>query len=680
MKKFLLLLFLPFVGLAQDAQVLYKLVELPRNVNSRYHESAPLVTPDNQRLYFTVSNHPQNNEGVDNSQDIWYSDKQADGTWGPATHMEAPLNARKFNQVLTILDDGNTLLIRGGNRKKEEGFSLTFKEGNGWSRPKELEITGFEEMNKGRFSGAAISQDRSAIIIYMNEREAKPYSDLYLSKVQADGSYSKPVMIDALSTHKDEFGPYLSEEDKVMYYASNREGSLGGIDIWKVKRLDDSWLKWTEPENIGPPINTGGFDSYFSIDATGQNAFTTRTYVSADGSNMNIYGLVPKAKITVKGKVLDAETKQPLSIQLSISAPEEKVIKLETKNEGSYSFTTYQNKTFSYNGAIIGYDQLNDKIDLSGIEKDTVIEKDVFLKPIQADMVLNGYVSDSATLLPVNAWLTLTKNKQVIDSVQTGYSDGGYQLKLSGEGLYTVLVKSEDYGLKRDTLLAKVKQGTYYKEFRKDFKLKKQLKPYIISGYVFDQKTKAPLSATISLELGDSSIHKTMSDKDGFYELKTTISGVFIIRAQKVNYLNLDEEITIGEDQRFLNYTKDLYLSPIEVGKTVIINNIYFDFDKSTLLNASFPELERLKALMEQNPGITIEISGHTDDKGSDEYNLNLSEGRAQAVMNYLLSKGIDSERMQAKGYGEIKPINNNSTEEGRAQNRRVEFTILSIE
>lgn len=83
MKKLFLFLFLiPFFVFGQNEEVLYQLVKLNKEVNSRYHESAPLVTPDNQRLYFTISNHPENNEGRENSQDIWYSDKQADGAWG----------------------------------------------------------------------------------------------------------------------------------------------------------------------------------------------------------------------------------------------------------------------------------------------------------------------------------------------------------------------------------------------------------------------------------------------------------------------------------------------------------------------------------------------------------------------------------------------------------------------
>jgi OOP family OmpA-OmpF porin len=681
MKKvfFLFLLISPFISVSQEAQVLYKLVELPRSVNSRYHESAPLVTPDNQRLYFTVSNHPQNNAGVDNSQDIWYADKQTDGHWGPAIHMKAPLNHRKFNQVLTVLDNGNTLFIRGGNRKKEEGFSLTFKDGDSWSRPTEFEIEGFEEMNKGRFSGAAISQDRTAIIIYMNEREAKPYSDLYLSMLQDDGKYSKPKLIEQLSTYKDEFGPYFSENDQMMYYASNRDGSIGGVDIWKTTRLDTTWLNWSEPENIGAPINTGGFDSYFSIDASGQNAFTTRTYVSADGSNMNIYGLVPKAKITVQGKVLDAETKEPLNILLAISANEEKIKNIQTKNNGQYEFTTYQEKVYRYGGAIIGYEQLEDHLDLSRIEKDTVIEKDVYLTPIVAELILNGYVTDSTSLLPANAWLIIEKG-QFIDSVQTAYSDGGYTLELQGEGTYNISLVSNDYETISDTLIAKVTTGIYYKEFRKDYTLKKKIKPYVLSGYVYDEQTKVPLSVTLNVELPDSSKSTTSSDESGYYEINTKIAGEIIIRAQKVNYLNLEDNLTIGDDQLFLNYTRDLYMSSIAVGKTVIINNIYFNFDKSSLKEASFPELGRLTDLLNQNPSITIEISGHTDDKGSDDYNLSLSEGRAESVMGYLLDQGIAGQRMKAKGYGEAKPISSNLSESGRAENRRVEFTILSVD
>ena len=677
MKKLFLFLFLvPFLVHSQNEQVLYQLVELNKEVNSRYHESAPLVTPDNQRLYFTISNHPENNEGRDNSQDIWYSDKLSDGTWGKAVHMESPFNKRQFNQVFTILDNGNSLFIRGANNKRKKGFSIVTKDEKGWNRPEELEIEGYEEMDNGIFSGATISQDRSAIIIYMNERSKKPFSDLYLSKRRKDGTYSRPIMIESLSTYKDEFGPYLTEDDHVMYFASNREGTLGDADVWKVKRLDDSWLKWSEPENIGPPINTDGFDSYFSVDATGNNAFTTRTYVSADGSNMNIYGLIPKAKITIKGKVLDANSKKPLSLYLTAKPKEDKPINYNVDSDGNYQFITYKNKAFNFIAAKIGYEQLNESIDLSSIMKDTVIHKDLLLNPIKTKINLFGLITDSKSMQAVNAAVYVQKNN-FKDSTRTRFEDGGYSLKLEGGGEYQIKILSQDYQNIQETFIVEIPEGTYEHEIRKDYEMNKAFKPYIISGIVMDEKTQEPLEAELTFEIQDTVLTKTKSNTDGTYEVLIPKAGELIIRGKKINFLNLEDEILIADNQDFTHYNKQLIMVPIEVGKTVIIDNIYFNFDKTTLKEASFPELDRLTDLMTQNPGIKIEIIGHTDSKGSDDYNLTLSEGRAESVMQYLLDKGISEDRMKAKGLGETSPISSNDTEEGRAENRRVEFTIV---
>jgi outer membrane protein OmpA-like peptidoglycan-associated protein len=123
--------------------------------------------------------------------------------------------------------------------------------------------------------------------------------------------------------------------------------------------------------------------------------------------------------------------------------------------------------------------------------------------------------------------------------------------------------------------------------------------------------------------------------------------------------------------------TKDLYLSPIEVGEVVRINNVFFDFAKATLREESYPELNRVVKFMNDNPSMEIALGGHTDNVGSDPANLKLSEERIQSVKAYIAEQGIDGDRMSAKGYGETKPIASNDTEEGRQQNRRVEFTIV---
>ncbi len=680
MKKILVLLFLcPFSNLfSQDKEVLNKLEQLGKNVNTRYHETAPLVTPDNKRLYFTVSNHPENNDGTDNTQDIWYSDKLFDGNWGKAQHMGSPLNNRKFNQVLCILDDGNTLLIRGGKNKNKEGFSLTTRAaGDSWSKPEALDIKDFEEMNNGRFSGAVISQDRSVLVIYMSERTGKAFSDLYLSKLQSNGSYSQPKMITSLSTTQDEFGQYLTNNDKTMYFASNRPGGLGDVDVWKTERLDDTWQKWSEPENIGAPINTSGFDSYFSIDESGENAFTTRTYVSPDGSNMNIYALVPKPKITVQGTVRDEDTKEPISLSLSIQGKDEEPLSINTKQDGKYSFTTREENKYQYDGEKLGYSTLADEIDLRGIKKDTIIKKDVYLTPIQSEIYLYGYVLDAETQYPVVVKVKSAQGKW-IKSKETSYADGAYRLQLKGEGDYKISINDSIYESVEENINVALEEGVFFKEIRQDFVLKKRVLPYVLSGYTFDNKSKEPISATVVLDENDEILSTVKSDESGFYTITIPKAAEYKVRASKESYLNLEDKVNVFENQDFLYYNKDLYLDPIEVGVTVVIKNIYFNFDKTELKTESFPELNRLTQLMKTNPGITIEIGGHTDDKGSDEYNLELSDGRANSVMNYLLEQNIAAKRMIAKGYGESEPISSNYTDEGRAENRRVVFTILS--
>ncbi len=117
----------------------------------------------------------------------------------------------------------------------------------------------------------------------------------------------------------------------------------------------------------------------------------------------------------------------------------------------------------------------------------------------------------------------------------------------------------------------------------------------------------------------------------------------------------------------------------LQVGSTFILHNIFFDYDKATLLQQSYNELLNLLDILNSHPSMCIEVRGHTDGHGSIDYNQRLSENRASAVVNFLISKGIDEKRLQYKGFGKSQPIDTNTTEEGRAHNRRVEFKILSL-
>lgn len=139
--------------------------------------------------------------------------------------------------------------------------------------------------------------------------------------------------------------------------------------------------------------------------------------------------------------------------------------------------------------------------------------------------------------------------------------------------------------------------------------------------------------------------------------------------------------LTCGEKQQYgdVVITRKQDTTKYSVGEVIILENIFFDFDKTVLLPQSYVELKNLLAILNTHPNMKIELSGHTDNKGKDKYNMNLSLNRAKAVYTYLIENGIKENRLKYKGFGATQPIADNKTDEGRAKNRRVEFKILSL-
>jgi len=203
-------------------------------------------------------------------------------------------------------------------------------------------------------------------------------------------------------------------------------------------------------------------------------------------------------------------------------------------------------------------------------------------------------------------------------------------------------------------------------------------KKLVVSGSVYDKKTQTPIAAKVMLASLKSNqpVNDNLLATNGKYEKTVPRLGWYLLTASAEGYLSATDSVAL-ESEDLSPVIKDLFLEPIEVGVTVRLKNIYFDFDKTTLKRESYTELNKVVDFLKQNPTVEIEIAGHTDAKGSDDYNLNLSQGRSQSVVDYIISQGIQSSRLVAHGYGEGKPIDTNDTTEGQANNRRVEFTIL---
>ncbi len=568
------------VSLAQEFAPRYTLVKLNKEVNTYYHDAAPVISADGKKLYFFITNHPQNTYGKEGSGDIWMATLKEDGNWSAPTHLTSPFNIHRNNQVFTALPDGS-LFIKGGKAKDSKGFSIVSTSGT----LTEIVVPGFTEMNKARFYGASMSSDAHHIIIYLGEMAGSTRSSLYISNLGSDGKWTRPVKLN-ISNRDDDFGPFIGPDDRTLYFASDRNvpGKFGKTDIYKVTRLDDTWQNWSEPVNMGAPVNTAGAEMYFCIDKNGE-VYMSRAVIG-DGGTLDLFKLVPRdITITLKGTVYNEKTNQPLAASVEVIPVDHDPNKLRAQTDGKFTTRLPEVNAYKISASQEGFLPKSQDFKLPVMGTDTTINVDIFLTPIAKKLIIAGSVYDSKTNIPVNS------------KVQIQY------------------------------------------------------------------KSKQPQQFQVPAE-------------DGTYEQEIKQLGWYVLTASASGYINtVDSVQAISED--LTPIIKDLILKPIEVGMTVRLKNIYFDFDKTTLRKESFAELNKVVDFLQRNPSVEIKIEGHTDSRGSDEYNLNLSQGRSQSVVDYLISQGIDRNRLSAQGYGESKPIDTNETDEGRANNRRVEFTVV---
>lgn len=203
-----------------------------------------------------------------------------------------------------------------------------------------------------------------------------------------------------------------------------------------------------------------------------------------------------------------------------------------------------------------------------------------------------------------------------------------------------------------------------------------------VKGVIRDAKTDWPMKANFSLvdiTTGEE-IMNSNSDKNGEYFVCLPSNRNYAFMASAPRHLFFSENFDLKETHSATKPLElNIYLKPISVGQIMVMRNVFFETAKWNLKDESIAELGKLYNLLSQNATMQIEIGGHTDNVGSDEDNVALSEKRAKAVADYLLEKGIASERITWKGYGETKPINDNSTEDGRAQNRRTEIKVIGM-
>jgi outer membrane protein OmpA-like peptidoglycan-associated protein len=221
------------------------------------------------------------------------------------------------------------------------------------------------------------------------------------------------------------------------------------------------------------------------------------------------------------------------------------------------------------------------------------------------------------------------------------------------------------------------KLDLYSFELRSDVRPAKTL---WVKGKVFDQKTNKGLPSAVELTdlITKQIISKVQTDETGNYLTTLPIGKDYAFNVNRKGYLFYSEIFPLSQKQPDSTYNINIPLQPLEANANIILKNIFFDVNKFNLKNESQIELAKIVQLLKENPTVKIEISGHTDNVGKPADNLKLSENRAKSVVYYLITKGINPDRLSSKGLGETKPIAGNKTEEGRAKNRRTELKVIS--
>lgn len=216
------------------------------------------------------------------------------------------------------------------------------------------------------------------------------------------------------------------------------------------------------------------------------------------------------------------------------------------------------------------------------------------------------------------------------------------------------------------------------------FSLKPEARPFktlYVKGYVTDSKTNKGLPCTVELNIDSSQqlLSNVQTDETGYYFITLPVGKNYTFTVNRKGYLFYSDVFSLADKPSDSVYIKNISLEPVELNATVRMKNIQFASKSFQLEPVSMIELNKLLQLMNDNPSVKIQINGYTDNVGSDADNLTLSQNRAKAVVDYLISKNIDAKRLTSKGFGETKPVADNATEEGRALNRRTEFIVTGL-
>lgn len=462
--------------------------------------------------------------------------------------------------------------------------------------------------------------------------------DIYTTEL-VDGKWKTPKPIKGkINSPQDEISSNFWFDGTKMLI--NKINSAGNFDIYETFLKGDTW---TEPESFSRNINLKSNDIYGAYSFNGKEIYYSK---DKDGGT-NGFEIMVSGVMNVKRREYGLPSRE-----MAVSS---------TFNDGPvYLHPDGKTMYFASEGhnSMGGYDIFMSKREKSGY----------WGKPINLGFPINTPYDDFFFAATANG-----KYAYIASNREGG--KGGYDI-------YKVIFWGPEKSpalATQDYLLASVAKPIQDPELASEVKVSSAANLTVFKGKTIDALTKKAVEATI--EITDNKTGKvvetfTTNSATGKFLLSLNSGGNYGIAVKADGYLFHSENFDIPAGSAYNMVNKTIELKNIKIGSKIALRNVFFDTGKSTLRPESNAELDRLVKLMNDVPGLKIELSGHTDNTGSAQGNMTLSQDRANAVMGYLASKGIAKSRMTAKGYGSNRPVATNDTSEGRQLNRRTEFEI----
>lgn len=449
--------------------------------------------------------------------------------------------------------------------------------------------------------------------------------------------------MDMLNSRRSEFSPMLyGEKYDQLYFCSTRgavhKDSINGITGLKnntlfVSRKDENGV-WQKPEEVSDPVTTDYDEGTPSFSKDGTTMYYTYCSTDAiDPRTSEIYISSRSGAAWGKGQRANIVKDSITLLAHPAVSPDGKYLYFVTDAVGGYG------------GKDLFRTRLVGATDFGGMEN---------LGPVinTPGNEMFPYVRDSATIYfasdghPGMGGLDIFK--------ATLDSSGKWNVVNMGVPINS---SDDDFGI---TFEGKNERG-FFSSNRRDargwdhiYSFEYPTITVQIEGYVSDVEEYAIENAVVRIVGKDGLNMKVPVKADGSYKVELARDISYVMMAEAPNFLNQYFELKTSEEEKNETYYVDFYLSPVD--KPVVVENIFYDFDKATLRPESKEALDQLIKLLNENPNVTIELGAHTDRKGSDEYNEKLAQRRAQSVVDYLIEAGIDNERLTAKGYGETVP------------------------